>query len=546
MYPAKFTFFVNNTPSCANDFAVFNTGLPGLATQASILAYKNLYSGTLSGDTVCGTSRTQANVATNGTNTNPVLTAGSSVFTAADVGALVTGSTIPHDTIIVSQTGTTATMSKNATSSGNITITIVPAPKVLWAYNTGGTVMTSPVLTFDPTGSQVAFIQTPSSGSAQLVILKWASSTSQSATLPQTLTAVAASSYRSCGAPCMTTLTFSGSGTYSDTNSSPFVDYNKDVLYVGDDVGSLHKFTGVFNGSPMEAGAPWPVAVGSGKLTSPVGVSTTQVPAGVVLVGIGGSSGGIVSVSSDGSTLILDKNAANPGHSPSTIGAPRVPDAPIVDQPAGELYVGVSNDGGPGIHHNSGALQFPTSFTISTVPVESATGSESDTVSFYAGAFDHAYLTSASASSPTGAVYFCANPGGNPTLFRIPIAANVMSTTTTSSAVASAGTTCSPVTELFNSPKDRVFLSVTASGNQTGCTGACVYSFDITSGLPNNTAAAAGLASPGGSSGIIVDNVSGTTGTSQVYFSALGNSTCTTNPNGSTGCAVQASQSALQ
>jgi hypothetical protein len=55
------------------------------------------------------------------------------------------------------------------------------------------------------------------------------------------------------------------------------------------------------------------------------------------------------------------------------------------------------------------------------------------------------------------------------------------------------------------------------------------------------------LAAAGGASGIIVDNAvaPGTqAGASQVYFSTLGNQACT--GGGTGGCAVQASQSALQ
>jgi hypothetical protein len=61
--------------------------------------------------------------------------------------------------------------------------------------------------------------------------------------------------------------------------------------------------------------------------------------------------------------------------------------------------------------------------------------------------------------------------------------------------------------------------------------------------LPN-----AALPANGGASGIIIDNVvpSGTmAGASEVYFSILGSQTCTTS-GGTGGCAVQASQSALQ
>ncbi|MFZ0136378.1 MAG: hypothetical protein WAK89_04915 [Candidatus Sulfotelmatobacter sp.] len=58
----------------------------------------------------------------------------------------------------------------------------------------------------------------------------------------------------------------------------------------------------------------------------------------------------------------------------------------------------------------------------------------------------------------------------------------------------------------------------------------------------------AALAVTGGASGIIVDNTVATgtqAGASQVYFTTLGNQTCTTS-GGTGGCAVQASQSALK
>jgi hypothetical protein len=47
-YPMKFSFD-NNVASCANDFVVFSTGLTGSLTQASIVAFNNLYSGCLTG-----------------------------------------------------------------------------------------------------------------------------------------------------------------------------------------------------------------------------------------------------------------------------------------------------------------------------------------------------------------------------------------------------------------------------------------------------------------------------------------------------------------
>src|ERR1035437_3378735 len=195
-YPGQFGFDVT-TDSCANDFVFFNTSLAGSSTQASIVAYNNLYHG-------CG--------------------------------------------------GT--------------------VPSVYWAYNTGGTISTSVTLSAD--GSQLAFVQAQG-GVATLVLLKWAASTTESATAPMSLSTTAVGSYRGCTAPCMTTFTFQATPTTdptpTDTYSAPFYDFtpSSDTLYVGDDAGYLHQFTGVFNGPPAESTtAPWPVEAATAKLSSPV------------------------------------------------------------------------------------------------------------------------------------------------------------------------------------------------------------------------------------------------------------------------------------
>lgn len=62
---------------------------------------------------------------------------------------------------------------------------------------------------------------------------------------------------------------------------------------------------------------------------------------------------------------------------------------------------------------------------------------------------------------------------------------------------------------------------------QTGCTGACVCDFDIAAGPAPS--AAAGLASRGGASGIIIDAVATGTSdvaTSQIYFFAADQLAC--------------------
>ena len=404
MYPAKFSFNPIGTPNCGSvtspDFVVYNTSATGSPSQASIVAYDNLYS----------------------------------------------------------------------SCPGRV-------PSVYWAFNTGGKVTTSPVLSL--TGSQLAFIQTPSSGNAQLVLLKWAaqpagrsvtatlnkttsftvspgsltsmdvgagitgtgipsgdtiasvtSSTAGTLTTaatvngsqtlaitadagsPDKLTAVSNSSYPACIAPCMTTLTFSGSSR-SDTISSPFYDYSHDALYVGDAAGGLHKFSPVFNGTPAEvltSSGPW-AAAGSTALTSPVYDS------GTTNVFVGNASGYLYSVNSSG--------IATPSFQ---VAAGAIVDGPLVDSSNGQLWAFVSEDTNGSVSGTtacdatacSGVVQLPTSFGSTTKFTESVIG-VSNPNTLYIGALDNLYWTS---SNGTGNLYVNGSNGSEqPKLMQIPLTA---------------------------------------------------------------------------------------------------------------------------
>jgi hypothetical protein len=495
-YPAKFPFDTN-TASC-NDFVVYNTGLPGSSSQPTIIAYSNLYS----------------------------------------------------------------------SCSGNV-------PSVYWQYNTaypqgsttgdGSAIKTSVVLSL--TGTQLAFVQNNSSNVASLVLLKGLSSSS----LVQMDTAtnnVTPSNYPTCTTPCMTRLTFSGST--DDTNSPPFYDYAADMMYVGDNSGKLHKFAGVFSGTPAEVTATWPITVSSNVLTAPVYDSGT----GHIFVA--DSGGFLYSYTTTGAAVMKSSQLA-------ATGSKGIVDAPMVDSSAGFVYVFVGDDENTSTTAYcfkatgcNGVFQFaagnstsgtgvctPTSATA--WPAGTNCGNESvfgvglaSTV-IYGGSFDQIYFAG---TGTTGNLWTCAsngNTGGEPKLMQNPmsafvppgdvigIAGNIINPLTTAAA------TCSPVTEIFGSggtTDDYIFLSVSANGNSTGCTGACLYNFLVsTNGTSPTvpTAATAGLAVTGGSSGIIMDNISTTSGASQIYFSSLSNGTCAgngTTGNGTGGCAVQASQAA--
>jgi outer membrane protein assembly factor BamB len=459
-FPAKWSFGTT-TANCASDFVMFPAGKNGSPSQATIVAYNNLYAG-------CG--------------------------------------------------GT--------------------VPSVYWQYNANsiGSDL-SPVLSAD--GTQVAFmshnlgggsIVPDTGGSDALVILKWAANSSLVSLSP-----VSAASYRNCTAPCMTTLGPIG----SDANSSPFYDYANDAIYVGDSSGALHKFTGVFNGTPAVASSPWPVAVAGSGISSPV----LDAVSGLVMVG--SLNGSLYSVNSSTGAV------AGASHQLDTEYG--IYDAPLVDSSAGMVYAFAGYDGNPscsdGKGHTgcSGVFQFPVGFT-------SGAGTETQVglgyLPLFSGAFDNAYYNSSNASSPTGNLYVCGQTDTNAqqTLSQIPIASNVMGSEVASSYLVGNGADCSPVTEFYNTSVATDYLFLSSEAAYQGCTqsAGCLFGFNVTSGTVPDSAEFG--AATGGTSGIVVDNSVGSgtlAGASQIYFTTLSDTgTCAT--SGGTGiCGVQDSQTSL-
>ncbi len=432
-------------------------------------------------------------------------------------------------------------------------------PSVYWAYNTGGMVTTSPLLSLD--GTQLAFVQV-SGTTASLVLLKWAAN-SGTPTLPVTPAAATLATYRGCTAPCMVTLVFSGN--YNDTFSTPYYNYRSDTAYVGDDSGNLHQFTGLFNGTPAEAGSPWPVNLSGAKLSSPVYDGIT----GNVIVG---DFGGVLhSVAASSGTVF--------GTTVSVGDA--IADAPMLDSGAGKLYAFVTTCSYNCTVGSNAVYQLPTNFISITGAnvVSIGTGGAGDYL--YAGAFDNVYY---SAATPTGNLYAVGNTSGTTSgaiLYRIPIANSTMGTPFAAvSGLSVAGTRPwpSPLNEFCNNGlsactangaqttagTDYIFFSVNR-GAVTGCTNTagngCVLSYNVTTTTVSQAGTGLNVTTPGGNGcwptgGIVIDNSvpTGTlAGASQTYFiglgtNAAGGSTGTTSANcaattATTISATQASQS---
>ena len=596
VFPAKYNFDISAAPSCANDFVVFPTASAGVTGAGNFATI----TGTVNGNMGPGTVATFTNGARTLTITNNGTNSG--LGFAGDTGNNNTNATNLANAInrnggtvgvrasaagnVVTVTALTQGAGGNSIAVGGNLNNVVPsglnmaggsgtagqptifavnqlyascagsgalgAPSLLWSYNTGNGAIAdqSPILSLD--GTQVAFIQR-TAGVASLVLLKWAAAgAGVYVGAPSAPTAVTNANYRTCTAPCMTTITLSGSPNV--TNSSPYYYYDTDEMWVGADNGTLHKFTGIFLGTPAESGAPWPVTVVGGRVLSPPVYDGAH---NLVFVGSAreattSTGGRLHSVNNaTGAVITSGLLAGNPA---GNVGSQGVAEAPIVDQLANQVYTFVATDTSAacsGVECQA-VYQFATSATINGLTAPKVTLGRGDVATkvMYAGVFDNAYYTS-TATNPTGALYVCGSEGTNanarrPTLWRITITANAMAATVAGTSLVGADTadasgnggSCSPITDIQNGANNYIFLSVPSQGNRTGCAGACIYMYNLTGATAANwnaRNAVAGLAAAGGTGGIVIDNSSGVVGASQVYYMTL------TNP----GNAIQASQAGL-
>jgi len=446
-------------------------------------------------------------------------------------------------------------------------------PSVYWSYYTStafleGTTPTSPVLSSD--GTKVAYVQSAAGGSLQIVKWKAGQGTIAAPAIPDT--DISGASWATCpaGNSCIQTLTFSAG--IPDTHSAPFVDYKNDVLYVGDDAGRLHKFTGVFNGTPTEVVVGWPIFISGtdSPITGPVFDS------GSGNIYVGDTAGFLDYVRDVGSTVGTCSSGIPPcvGATALAVGTGgSIVDAPIVDSSTQMVFVVNGTD----TTNHGTILQASTDLTTSVVSFSiGGTGAGS---ALYSGAFDNTYFSS-SPGAIAGHMYVCGKDKtkvDSPALYQLSFnTAGVVTGvgTALTSLTGASGEACSPVTEFFNTGTsvDWIFFSIgnnantAAVGNaipvaspcQTGAaSGAgCIMSVNLTvlgtfpPALVSNTAPLPANAT-GGSSGIVVDNVGTSPQTSNIYFSLGGNSvgagpglpSC--NTTAGVGCAIKLTQSAF-
>jgi hypothetical protein len=373
-------------------------------------------------------------------------------------------------------------------------------PLFLFSFNTttipNGRITTSPVLSLD--GKKVAFIETSTQAGAKGTVL-------HVLTVPTTVGTHGTSASASVApGASMSSLTIINNN--SDTRSSPWVDYASDTMYVCGDNGSLYKITGVFNGTPALAGAPWPKLVHLNSIfTSPVLDTAT----GNAFMGAGNGRVYVVNVNNPTTVSTIQIG---------TTGAPNsgVFDSPTFDATGSTIFAVTSND-----TTGAAVVQASTATLLVVGRVHIGEGSTGGTsITLYDGDFDNNYFTTPS----TGHMYMCGTgPAGDtsPWLYRLDFGGTGLLTASTaiSHISANAAARCGPITEFFNSNigggTDFFFWGVTR--NCVGANG-CVMS--MANGVVPATTPATEM---GGASGIIVDNNSTAGAASSIYFSTEAN-----------------------
>jgi len=552
-FPAKFSFDVNAAPDCTKDFVVYNTN------TSMLIAFNNLYSGT------------NALGAANGYCAG--LTA-PSVMWAYNVA---TNGGVTSTSVTLSFDGTQVAFVESSASGSILHL-------LKWGSGDGGT---------------IASPATPANATGNLTM--WATC---GGTNPGCMWSVpfVKDTYEHSSAHKHSFAT--------DSNSAPYYDYNTDILYVGTDDTNIHQFVNVFDGlnasptpvGPSESGGLWPVYMGTTanpQLTGPIEDSYS----GRIFVAT--SDGFLKYIETSSGTCISGSAGPYPcqGKNDFSTGTYALPDAPVVDSSLGTIMVLQGIDGYAG----TGEGETPNPYYLHAYAAQALTTScicGMDGISggafwfadfgivtqgsrvMHSGDFDNDYYT----GTGTGYMYVCAidpngnrtlDTGGNVSLRRISFNSDgrinevdptdylQISTTSTDE--------CSPVTEVYNPSgnsgigQDLMFFSVETNslacklplGSETVYSsvdpeGGCLMSVDVTADSdpvvwpatapPFPAGFAASLAESGGTSGIVVDNVSSEPQASSVYFTALGYTVGGPENYGACtdiGCASKATQNGL-
>jgi hypothetical protein len=586
MFPAKFSFSTT-TASCTSDYVVFPTGMPGVGTtQASIIAYNELYTGG-SGCTTAPSVYWAYNTGSEMVTLSPVI---SNDSTGSQVAFIQSSGTTASLVILKWAASTTETL----TAPDNLTVQasasayrscIAPcyySVPLVSASTARDDTYSSPFYDY---ADDAMYVGDDAGYLHKITGVFNGTTIAEASGWPVLLPA---GSYTATGslatASPEVTLTV---GTFAPGDlGAPISGTN---IPAGDTISAiLSPTTANLTTAPTAVHAAEPLTITREKLSSPVYDSASG-------YAFAGSLGGILY--SVGTGNVGTTNATINGTS-SALGeaGSQILDGPLVDSSAGTVYAFVS-DGPTGSSTNYYYVyQFPTSFTSGTgnngSPQELGIGYIQ--YGLLAGAFDNVYF--ASTSGTGGNLWVVGNMGDNggttagSNLYYVPINGSGQMTTpvdafpnltvtggtggwtsditefcnngTSACGVGSGATTCGTAgVTCTNAGKDYIYFSTDNLETTTGtCTTGggshdCVLGFNVSnisttagtvpafSKTPvGETGSAGGVSSPGcwSTGGFIVDNAltSSTTpaetGGSQIYYYALGSTTAGNSPGGPT------------
>lgn len=595
-FPAEFSYNADGTPSCPNDFVIFPINATGSKTQPNIVALNYLYSGanpaglcnTFNGRTSAASDdNTSARVYWSynvqgikkggAVSTSPTLSYDQNgTGTGTKIAFVESGNGAAHFHVLAWKAGDGTSAANLQSLSGAIVTDTLGAGGTGYGVGDVGTINqgTNSTATFQITqvgtrGRRTGVV------TAYTITYNGTAYTTANGIGTTDSTTPAATGFtvniRAVSAPVVAINTFSaatpvvGSGTATDlafgsstdTISSPFIDYDHDTAYVGNDAGQLYKIKDVFCmgtvGNPDctdQSTGPAPsidttwgaggfVTVCGGTLSAPIYDYST----GNVFVGC--SDGKLYSVSQAGTITSLQVGDG------TTHGG--IVDGPGVDFVNGFVYAVSGSEAATG--GATGVLvQAKTTDLTSNVMVPIGTGGQCD---LHEPVPNNEYLTSITS---TGAGIYLGGVLGTvpqPCTFTsnkpgtvIELYSAGFTPTGTLNAGAPKGVSegggpgyeWSPFTEFFNATTSTDWLFVGSLQNQTN-----VASFNIT----NPFAAAFGASAREGMgvTGMVMDNPSAASQASSFYFGSIGeNASCnnTTVTTATGGCAVKLTQAGLQ
>ncbi len=491
MFPAKYSFDINETPDCTNDYVVFGLNVAGTTGgQANLIGLRNLYSGTNPAGLCPGAAATfywayNGSTAGGSVLTSPVVSLDGTKVAYVESAA---GSAVFHVLKWKSGEGTSATASAAPTLNGACTATSSCLKSVTFAATAA--TLASPWVDYSADKAYV--------GSDNGVV------------------------YRiSCVFNCVLntqptvdwsfTLPVAGTGGASATPNGPVYDSATGHLIVGDQLGEL-----------------WTINAS--------GV-TPSLFAGPVMIG----GGGCTIARPPGRNVTGPDCSANGG----SFG---VPDSVLLDGSVGKVFAFSGNDGTNGASAVVAQLNEDLTGLVRVHVGLGSAGSNVANWNIHSGAFDDVYF---GATPVNGHLFMCgtATNSRQPTHYWIGFDAYPTMNAAPDGNLLRLNVNnlpCAPYTELFNpnltlsgGPNDHDLL---ISGLVGGGGNGFIITNDISTGAI--TAGEDFVNYPGGVSGIVVDNTSSAAQASSVYFSTQGVVSVGTCVNAR--CAVKLTQSGLQ